>query len=99
MSKFRFAIVGCGVIHGTHIDAIKSLPDDAELGHDLVGTPGPGVVQRLHALALLRERPDRLALAVEESLRLLAVARAEEVAVLQAVDPQQAPVRSADRPG
>lgn len=31
MSKFRFAIVGCGVIHGTHINAIKALPDDAEL--------------------------------------------------------------------
>jgi Predicted dehydrogenases and related proteins len=31
MSKLRFAIVGCGVIHGTHIDAIKALPDDAEL--------------------------------------------------------------------
>jgi predicted dehydrogenase len=29
--KLRFAIVGCGVIHGTHIDAIRSLPDDAEL--------------------------------------------------------------------
>jgi UDP-N-acetyl-2-amino-2-deoxyglucuronate dehydrogenase len=31
MSKFRFAIVGCGVIHGTHIDAIKALSDEAEL--------------------------------------------------------------------
>lgn len=31
MSKLRFAIVGCGVIHGTHIDAIKALPDDAVL--------------------------------------------------------------------
>jgi len=31
MSKLRFAIVGCGVIHGTHIDAIKALSDDAEL--------------------------------------------------------------------
>ncbi|MDX1933298.1 MAG: Gfo/Idh/MocA family oxidoreductase [Capsulimonadales bacterium] len=31
MSKFRFAIVGCGVIHGTHIDAIKKMPDEAEL--------------------------------------------------------------------
>ena len=31
MSKLRFAIVGCGVIHGTHIDAIRALPDDAEL--------------------------------------------------------------------
>jgi predicted dehydrogenase len=29
--KLRFAIVGCGVIHGTHIDAIKTLGDDAEL--------------------------------------------------------------------
>ena len=31
MEKFRFAIVGCGVIHGTHIDAIKALPEEAEL--------------------------------------------------------------------
>ncbi len=31
MPKFRSAIVGCGVIHGTHIDAIKSLPDLVEL--------------------------------------------------------------------
>jgi len=31
MPKFRFAIVGCGVIHGTHIDAIKDLSNDAEL--------------------------------------------------------------------
>lgn len=31
MSKLRFAIVGCGVIHGTHIEAIKKLSDDAEL--------------------------------------------------------------------
>ncbi len=31
MSKLRFAIVGCGVIHGTHIDAIKKLSEDAEL--------------------------------------------------------------------
>jgi predicted dehydrogenase len=31
MSKFRFAIVGCGVIHGTHIEAIHALPDDCEL--------------------------------------------------------------------
>ncbi len=31
MSKLRFAIVGCGVIHGTHVDAIRALPDDAEL--------------------------------------------------------------------
>ena len=31
MPKFRFAIVGCGVIHGTHIDAIKALPEAAEL--------------------------------------------------------------------
>ncbi|GAB4454024.1 MAG: Gfo/Idh/MocA family oxidoreductase [Armatimonadaceae bacterium] len=31
MSRFRFAIVGCGVIHGTHVEAIKALPDDAEL--------------------------------------------------------------------
>ena len=31
MSKLRFAIVGCGVIHGTHIDAIKTLENDAEL--------------------------------------------------------------------
>ncbi len=29
--KLRFAIVGCGVIHGTHIDAISKLSDDAEL--------------------------------------------------------------------
>lgn len=29
--KIRFAIVGCGVIHGTHIDAIKKLDNDAEL--------------------------------------------------------------------
>ncbi|MBC8103412.1 MAG: Gfo/Idh/MocA family oxidoreductase [Cytophagales bacterium] len=27
----RFAIVGCGVIHGTHVSAIRSLPDLAEL--------------------------------------------------------------------
>jgi predicted dehydrogenase len=31
MSKFRFGIVGCGVIHTTHIDAIKEMPDEAEL--------------------------------------------------------------------
>src|SRR5688500_8100671 len=31
MSKLRFAIVGCGVIHGTHIDAIRTLSEDAEL--------------------------------------------------------------------
>jgi UDP-N-acetyl-2-amino-2-deoxyglucuronate dehydrogenase len=31
MKKIRFAIVGCGVIHGTHIDAIRHLSDDAEL--------------------------------------------------------------------
>lgn len=31
MSKFRFAIVGCGVIHGTHVDAIRALSDEAEL--------------------------------------------------------------------
>jgi len=31
MSKLRFAIVGCGVIHGTHINSIGKLPDDAEL--------------------------------------------------------------------
>ena len=31
MPKLRFAIVGCGVIHGTHIDAIQTLSDDAEL--------------------------------------------------------------------
>jgi len=31
MSKLRFAIVGCGVIHGTHVDAIRALGDDAEL--------------------------------------------------------------------
>ncbi len=30
-SKLRFAIVGCGVIHGTHVDAIKALPGEAEL--------------------------------------------------------------------
>jgi predicted dehydrogenase len=29
--KLRFAIVGCGVIHGTHVKAIQSLPDEAEL--------------------------------------------------------------------
>ena len=31
MSKLRFAIVGCGVIHDTHVQAIKALPADAEL--------------------------------------------------------------------
>ncbi|WP_309720854.1 Gfo/Idh/MocA family oxidoreductase [Armatimonas sp.] len=31
MSKLRFAIVGCGVIHGTHVEAIRALPEDAEL--------------------------------------------------------------------
>lgn len=31
MSKLRFAIVGCGVIHGTHIDAIQKLSEDADL--------------------------------------------------------------------
>ena len=31
MSKVRFAIVGCGVIHGTHVEAIRALPEDAEL--------------------------------------------------------------------
>ena len=31
MTKLRFAIVGCGVIHGTHVDAIKALPEHAEL--------------------------------------------------------------------
>ncbi len=31
MSRLRFAIVGCGVIHGTHIDAIKALQAEAQL--------------------------------------------------------------------
>lgn len=31
MSKLRFAIVGCGVIHGTHVEAIQKLSEDAEL--------------------------------------------------------------------
>jgi UDP-N-acetyl-2-amino-2-deoxyglucuronate dehydrogenase len=31
MSKLRFAIVGCGVIHGTHIEAIQALESDAIL--------------------------------------------------------------------
>lgn len=30
-TKFRFAIVGCGVIHGTHVSAIQALHEDAEL--------------------------------------------------------------------
>jgi UDP-N-acetyl-2-amino-2-deoxyglucuronate dehydrogenase len=30
-NKLRFAIVGCGVIHGTHVSAIRALPEDAEL--------------------------------------------------------------------
>ncbi len=29
--KLRFAIVGCGVIHGAHVSAIRALPEDAEL--------------------------------------------------------------------
>ena len=31
MSKLRFAIVGCGVIHDTHVHAIQALSGDAEL--------------------------------------------------------------------
>lgn len=31
MSKLRFALVGCGVIHKTHIRSIQALRDDAEL--------------------------------------------------------------------
>jgi predicted dehydrogenase len=44
MAKLRFALVGCGVIHGTHVDAIRALSDDAEL--IAVCDEAPGRAQR-----------------------------------------------------
>lgn len=53
MNKFRFAIIGCGVIHGTHVDAIRALGDEAELVAvcDEVPERADGAAQKLGVAA------------------------------------------------